>query len=816
MPLILASVAVELSSYTFDKPYAYRIPEHLEQQAKPGCRVLVPFGAGNRKKQGIILSIGDDSPLKVIKPVLAVLDKAPLLNKELLELVPWLKGNTFCTLFEAAKALLPAGLNIRLRQEYQASEGIDEAALGGLLGERQRVLSYLLKCNRPIEKDTILSTLGLEEHESILEELAAEGYITRTDEAMRKVGDASLKMARLSEGFDEQEAGKLSPKQSSVIKLLSNAGAASVKELCYFTGAGLGVIANLQKKGCIEYFEQEVYRSPYEYGKYTHNADEIILTPEQTKAYNQLLELYNKHEFASSLLYGVTGSGKTSVFMKLIDSAVNENQGVIVMVPEIALTPQTLEKFCTRYGNKVAVMHSGLSIGQRLDEWKRVKNGDALIAVGTRSAIFAPFERLGLVIMDEEQEHTYKSEASPRYHARNVARFRCAYNKALLVLSSATPALESYYHAQNGSYSLCTLKERYGSAKLPQVELIDMKYELMAGNTSIISDTLRKELEENLHKGRQSILLLNRRGYNTFVGCRSCRHVISCPNCSISLTYHAANGRLMCHYCGYSQEQTEICPQCGEQTMKYLGLGTQKAEEELAKILPDAKILRMDADTTMARNAYDKKLSAFGRGEYDIMIGTQMVAKGLNFPKVTLVGILMADQAIYGDDFRSYEKAFSLLTQVVGRSGRGEDAGKAVIQTYSPQHSIISLAANQDYESFYKSEITVRKAMLYPPFADICMISFLSEEEELAKNAADYFLEELKRKILTDYQDIPIRTLGPSAPPISRLSGRFRYRLIIKCRNTAPLRELIALLLRQCGAQKEFNRVGLTADMNPL
>lgn len=814
MSFLIAQVAVEVSSYTFDKPYSYRIPDSLADEVKPGVRVTVPFGAGNRKKQGMVLNVGTDSELEKIKPILTVLDKEPILNEEMLKLALWLKDNTFCTLFDAVRTMLPAGINVRIFCAYRTCDGITKENLDELMGDRQRVVSYLLKCSCPVEKGKILAALGIDEESDILKELEDEGYLERTDEAVRKIGDATVKMVRLAADIDTENT-KLPPKQSKVVELLMAAGAASVKEITYFTGASSAVINSLNKKGITEYFENEIYRNPYADICGGGNPREIKLTESQQKAYDGLLEKYNSGKGGVSLLYGVTGSGKTSVFLKLIDNAVRDNRGVIAMVPEIALTPQTLEKFHERYGNKVAVFHSSLSVGQRLDEWKRVKNGDALIAVGTRSAVFAPFENLGLIIMDEEQEHTYKSESSPRYHARNVAKFRCAYHNAQLVLASATPSVESFYNAQKGRYSLFKLPERYGNAVLPKVEIIDMKNELLTGNTSRFSSRLCECLEENLNNGKQSILLLNRRGYNTFVGCRICDHIMTCPNCSISMTYHSANGRLMCHYCGYSEEYTQTCPKCGEKNMRYSGVGTQKAEEELSQLFPQARILRMDADTTMAKNSYDRKLRDFADGDYDIMIGTQMVAKGLDFHNVTLVGVICADQSLFSDDFRSYERAFSLLTQVVGRSGRGEEAGVAVIQTYSPEHSVIELAAKQDYDSFYSEELPVRRMMLYPPFSDICLISFSGENEELTAQAARDFLHMFKNMILTEYSDLPVRTLGPSSPAIAKISNKYRYKLIIKCKNTSNFRELISVLLKKTGSDRKYKGITVTADMNP-
>jgi primosomal protein N' (replication factor Y) len=489
--------------------------------------------------------------------------------------------------------------------------------------------------------------------------------------------------------------------------------------------------------------------------------------------------------------------------------------GVIVLVPEIALTPQAVSRFYAHFGNELAVLHSGLSVGERLDEWQRINSGDARIVVGTRSAIFAPVKKLGIIIIDEEQEHTYKSETSPRYHARDVARFRCAKSGALLLLASATPSVESFYAACSGRYSLVRLDERYGKAVLPQVITVDMKQELAAGNDGPVSALLLQELEENLRRGEQSILLLNRRGYNTFIYCADCGLVMTCPNCSISLTYHSANGRLMCHYCGYSHESAAVCPTCGSHHMRYSGQGTQKAEQVLGEMLPHAKILRMDTDTTSAKFSHEKILKKFEEEHYDILIGTQMVAKGLDFPQVTLVGVINADQSLYTDDFRAGERTFSLLTQVVGRSGRGSLNGRAVIQTGTPDNDVIGFASNQNYDAFYTAEIMLRSALLYPPFCDICQIGFSSADEADVKNLAFAFFSRLKEE-LVKLKDMPSRLMGPSPATVYKVSNRYRYRIIIKCKNNKIIRALLSQLLTEFGKNGSNKKSAVFADMNPL
>jgi len=809
--MTVAKVAVENTVYHFDKAFDYLVPAEFDT-VKPGSRVLVPFGSSNNKRQGLILELEQQSDTDKIKPVLAVLDKAPLLSNEALQMVIWLKEHYFCTLFDAAKLLLPSGINLKIKTLYSLTRAVASDELVSFNETEQEVIAFLSQKKAPVDREKLMKAIGLVPDSPVPEKLCKANVLEKSSGAVRLIGDATQKMVRF---IENPELAKLTPKQKSVYQVLCDVDSASLKELCYFAGVTPSVVDTLVAKGAAQYYDTEIYRNPYDEVQNPESCDGIVLSEEQQAAYQSLFDQYKSGTGGVSLLYGVTGSGKTSVFMRLIDEVKDDGRGIIVMVPEISLTPQTIAIFHQRYGRSVAVFHSGLSLAERLDEWKRVNNGEALIAVGTRSAVFAPFQNLGLIIMDEEQEYTYKSESSPRYHARDVAKFRCAYHKALLVLSSATPSMESYYLAQNGRYSLNTLSARYGEAKLPQVTVVDMNLELEKGNSNILSSELLEALDENLKNSKQSIVLLNRRGYNTYASCKACGQVISCPNCSISLTYHSANNRLMCHYCGYTVPFTKECPSCHEDKVHYTGIGTQRAEEQLQELLPKARILRLDTDSTMTRFAYEKKLQLFSQGEYDIIIGTQMVAKGLDFENVTLVGVLSADQALYGDDFRSYERAFDLMTQVVGRSGRGKYVGRAIIQTFTPENNIIKLAAEQNYLEFYAGEIAIRKAMLYPPFSDICMVGFVSSAENNVRKASNGFLSMLSLLAQSEYSDQPMRVLKPSPALISKISNKYRYKLIIKCRNNCRFREMISRLLIQFEGNREFSKVTAFVDMNP-
>ena len=809
-----ALVAVEGLVYHFDAPYSYKIPYELESKAVAGCRVMVPFGNANKKKQGLILSVKplfEAENVGKLKSIASVLDDAPLFDEEMLSLVTWLKENTFCTLFEAARAMLPAGIGLSYVVSYVAND-VDFSVIDKLDFQEKTVYEYLKNQGKYVKKEKICSDLSIATDSDIFQKLEKKGVLLSNVDTKRKTGDLTVKNVRLAmtEEEAEEKCKSLTAKQKSVTNLLIDIGGASVKEVCYFCGVTPAVVTALEKKGIVHLFDSEIYRKP-RYEVSNKKAESPSLTKSQSNAYNELLSKYKENNPAAYLLYGVTGSGKTQVFLKLIEDVVNDGKGVIVMVPEIALTPQTLNIFYSHFGDSVAVFHSALSAGERIDEWKRVKKGEAKIAIGTRSAVFAPFENLGLIVMDEEQEHTYKSEMSPRYHARDVAKFRCAHNNALLVLASATPSVETYTNALNGRYGLVKLDKRYGSAVLPDVKTVDI-----SNTKGPISNELFNAVEECLENKKQAILLMNRRGFNTFATCSACKSVISCPNCSISLTYHNANNRLMCHYCGHSQSYTDTCPVCNEKAVSYTGYGTQRIEDELETIFPNARILRMDADTTMARYSYQDKLTAFANGEYDILLGTQMVAKGLDFPNVTLVGIISIDHQLYNDDFRSSEKAFDLLTQVIGRSGRGSEKGTAYIQTVLPENDIIELSCAQDYESFYETEAIIRKSMVYPPFCDICSLTFSSEQYSKSYNCARNFFDMLKNAVSEEYKDVRINVLGPIQPRVNKISNKYRNIITIKCKNNKRFRQMMASLVKDYMKNIQSNGANITIDINPL
>lgn len=798
----VARVAVEKTTCRFDKLFDYAIPEGMALTA--GVRVMVPFGRGGRRV-GLVVALADaqesDTPLK---PVAAVLEEEPVLTEEGLFLLRWLRENTFCTWFDALSVLIPAGYGLRGLTGWSLVRGVPLPE--ELSPTEQQVLAALKPRRKAVPAAELAEALGLPLAALPLERLESLGLLRREEVVERRIGDKTLQMVRLS-GVEPE---RLTLKQRQVYELLEQVGCGSIREICYFAGVTRGVVEKLVQQGIAEAYEQEVLRTPVS-RETVPPEPPPTLTEEQTAAVETLWQGFAEGR-RTGLLYGVTGSGKTAVYLTLAHRVLAEGRRCIVLVPEISLTPQTIHRFLAAFGRRVAVMHSALSLSERLDEYKRIRRGEVDVVVGTRSAVFAPVEKLGLIIVDEEQEHTYRSEKAPRYDAGEIARLRARRQGGLCVLASATPSIETAYRAEKGEYLLAKLTHRYGGAPLPDVTILDLRERAMAAEA--LSEELCEELMQNLDRGEQSILFVNRRGYSATATCMSCHQPLECPHCSISLKFHAANGRLMCHYCGYSTEVPKACPHCGSRLMRYSGVGTQKVEEALKLRFPQARILRMDQDTTMRKDSHQRLLSAFGRGDYDILIGTQMVTKGLDFPKVTLVGVLTPDQMLYADDFRSYERTFSLITQVVGRGGRRELPGRAFLQTYQPDHPVLTAAARQDYPAFYKTEAETRKLLLYPPFCRLYCLGFWGENEAEVKAAGQAVLALLERRLPEEYPELPVRLLGLAPANVLRVAGRYRYKLIIKGKNSPRMRELLWRLYTEPELAAPMRGVVLTIDPN--
>lgn len=803
------SVAVWDTAYSFDRLFTYTSFESV----CVGCRVAVPFGFNNSKRVGMVLEAEETSGEldASVKPVIFVMDKEPLLNDEQLQLVHWLKEMTFCTYSDAIRAILPAGMQVELCQKAEISPNIAEISLSD---EEKSLLCFLQAAKSQRSFDRLLQAEGNADKQRIIDSLFEKKALQMTDYARQKVGNSGIKMIRLTGEYDAlSKICRITPKQKKLIELLKEQPVLSEKEACYLCGITGSVVTSAVKSGIVERYTGDLFRDIPDIEK-TRDASDIRLSDEQTPVFEKISEAVRSRTPHCFLLHGVTGSGKTSVFLKLIDETIRMGRQVIMLVPEIALTPQVVKEFCSLFGQQVTVIHSELSLGQRADAYKRIKNGDVKIVIGTRSAVFAPAENLGLIIVDEEGERAYKSDSSPRYHAIEVAKKRCRTNNCTLLLASATPSVESYYYAKKGVYTLLEMKKRYADMPLPEVSVVDMNEERLLGNDTEFSDELMIALKENLKAGEQSILLLNRRGYHTIISCCDCNKPVYCPNCSVPMTYHKVNNSLMCHYCGHTEEMTESCRFCGGTRMRKMGFGTQTLEESLEKALPEARILRMDADTTMSRYAYEEKFSAFARGEYDIMAGTQMIGKGLNFPNVTLVGVLSVDKALFAGDFRSYERTFSLITQVVGRGGRGDKKGRAVLQTFMPEHYVLRLAAMQNYEEFYREEITLRRALVFPPICDICVIGFVGVSENVTAAAAQYAAQCIEELVRQTGFEKPLRVLGPMPFSYGKINGKYRYRLILKCKNTKEYRDLVREILNAVYSRREFAKIHIYADMN--
>ncbi len=809
-----AKVVLSNAVYGYDNEYTYRYPDILFGTVRPGMRVLVPFGRANTKRIGLITRVYEKELTEetVIKPIISLIDREPLINDELLDMVFWLKEHTFCTYFEAYRTIVPAGYTVIRKTVYTLANHKPDVSLSD---EEDKLYQALLGAQSQKEFDRILDDWGNEEKVSLVSSLLDKGILEEEDEFKRRVGDETVRMVKLSPNYMTRNDGKsFTPKQQLVVDFLEENESASLKELCYILSVTQTIVTSMLKKGILEEYRYESLRTPKNITERKLSLDDIVLSDEQREVYDGISELLDEGKPAGALLHGVTGSGKTAVFIKLIERTIKSGKGCILLLPEISLTPQMVSKFCAYFGDTVAVVHSSLSLGQRMDEFKRISRGDAKIVIGTRSAVFAPMPNIGLIIMDEEGESSYKSDSSPRYHARDVAIKRCGNHNALLLMASATPSLESYYYAKNSRYHLFELNHRFSSAKLPQVVVADMLLEAEEGNSGIFCTDMVRRISEETKKGKQTILLLNRRGFNTHATCLDCKSAVRCPKCLVPLTYHKSSGKLICHYCGYYASFTGKCPECGGDRVRLTGLGTQRLEEELTSAFPDARILRMDADTTYSRYAYEEKFSDFEAGKYDIMLGTQMIAKGLDFPNVTTVGVISLDNSLFAGDYRSYERTFSLLTQVCGRGGRGDSEAVAYIQTFFPDHHIIRLASKQDYKGFYEQEVSLRKELIYPPFCDICTVNFSSTIESDALRAANEFVTMMRRSLGTVDKKFPLRVLGPAKSGYGRIGGKYKYALTIKCRLSNAFRAYMAELLKETYKNKSFSNVKVYADIN--
>ena len=812
---MIAKIAVSAANFAIDKPYSYLVPDGVTVQ--PGVRVIVPFGRGNRSAEGVVLSVEEGSASN-LKTVEQVLDKEPLLGDTMLRLAAFLRARCYCSFYDAIRAMLPAGLWFRVTEHYSLTEDRSWQEKSIRQKDGAAILQILSDCGGSSDGDILRNALPDEERfEKAVAYLLSKKWITASQDYSRKTVDKTEKIATLASSQEEAleyAAGrpKSAALQRSVLETICSVGSASVKELCYYTGAKPATVKRLAELGYLHLWDRPVLRcrqiQPAKVEK------PLVLSESQEAAYRGLYEQLQQADPGAALLYGVTGSGKTSVYIKLIQACLDMGKQAVLLVPEIALTPQLLGLLAAWFEDQVAVLHSSLPSGERYDQWKRIRSMEAKVVVGTRSAVFAPCGDLGLLILDEEQEHSYKSENSPRYNAKDVALWRGLKEKALVVMGSATPSVETMYQAKIGTYRLYTLPDRFGGRTLPRVEIVDMKNEIRQGNDSSLSYPLQDAMAETAKNGKQTVLFLNRRGNSRAIQCVDCGEAPECPKCSARLTYHSANERLMCHYCGYSQPAPNRCPKCGG-PVKYVGTGTQKIHQEIQGIFPDMTVDRMDADTVSAANPHEAILGHFQKANVSVLLGTQMVAKGLNLPNVTLVGVLDADLGLYNDSFRAHETTFNMLTQVVGRAGRGDTPGSALIQTLVPEHKVIELASRQDYDGFYELEIGMRRALRYPPFADLVTVTFTGQDEARVLRGAAKFRDSLIG-LMKDprYGEGEKTVLGPAPCPVPKINYNFRYRLTLRCRLNQEIRQLLAHLLRQFSQDKDNRTVSAFVDVN--
>ena len=805
----MVKVAVSAAPYSIDKPYSYLVPDALAAAAVPGVRVMVPFGRGNKESEGLILARVQEPKLPGSKAIRQILDPEPVLDKAGIDLALWMRGRYFCTVFEAVKTILPAGLWYGLREIWSLAMEPETArsTAVGIPGAWQ-VLDLLEKQGGKADIRVLRDALG-DGAEKPLKAMKKAKILTCETDAKRKIADKSHRMVELAVNTEDAYAltepkRRSAPVRYEVVNFLATAGRTPAAEVSYYTGASARTLKAMEKAGLIAFSEEEELRVPSLDD--VEPGPEIVLNEEQQRAFEEILGRVQAAKPSVTLLHGVTGSGKTQVYLRLVQETLALGKTAMVLVPEIVLTPQMMRKFSSYFGSRVAMLHSSLKMTERYDQWKRIRRGEVDVVLGTRSALFAPLKNLGLIIMDEEQEGSYQSENVPRYDAREVAKYLCVREKAALVFGSATPTVETAWAVEQGSYQKALLRRRYNENALPEVLIADLRQEILNGNPGLISTPLRQELEKNLAAGEQSILFLNRRGSSRMLLCGECGYVPQCPRCSTAMTYHSANERLMCHYCGHSEPAADTCPECGG-WMKHVGAGTQKVEEELRELFPEAGILRMDADTTAG--GHEEILQTFERERVPILLGTQMVAKGLDFENVTLVGVLSADISLYVDNYRAAERTFSLLTQVVGRAGRGGKTGRAVIQTYTPGNDVIRCAARQDYDAFYESEIRMRRLRRYPPFADLFTVTVSGTEEGRVLRAAVSVRETLRQ--LCRRPELAAgepEVLGPAPAPVVKVNNRFRYRCTLVGKNDKATREMLAWL------QKDFAKDSANRGMN--
>lgn len=800
---MVIDVIVSNSSKAVDKAFSYAVPEELQSEMEIGRRVIVPFARGNREIEGFCIGIHKNGKTKGLKSVRYLADDKPVFGEKLLDVIEYMYNRYLCSYCELINTVVPAGTAVKIKEMLSVEEPGSER--GGVRKE----IADIIKGAGSMERHELLAHFD-HDVSSTLREMLNNKELSREFVSEREVKEKKIKFVRALGEENESSLGTRAYAQQKAYNFLCDHDAMPLSEMVKESGVSRAAVNELVKKGLAEIYDYSMERDPFTAVKVTKTfAPEP--TDEQKAAINKITEA-SDNGGGAFLLHGVTGSGKTEVFLQSIDHILEQGKTALVLVPEISLTPQMVSRFIARFDSRVAVIHSGLSKGERYDQWRRIYNGEADIVIGARSAVFAPLDNIGIIIMDEEHSESYKSDMSPRYHAREVAMYRAKQFGAPIVFASATPLIESYYKAQSGEYTLLEMKKRFNEAKLPPIAVADMRNELAEGNRSMFSRTLYRQMKINLERKEQTILFLNRRGFSTFVSCRSCGYTVQCPHCNISLTYHKFDNMLRCHYCGYMVHNYNVCPKCGSRYIRFFGGGTQRVEDEVHRIFPEATTIRMDIDTTGKKQSHEKLLERFDKEKIDILVGTQMVAKGLDFENVTLVGAVSADTMLHINDFRSAERTFSMLEQVTGRAGRGAKPGRAVIQTYSPEAEAISLVTTHDYYAFYKGEIELRKLMWYPPFSKMIVVLFSGTESSAVERCAAYF-----RKLMGDMKklDSRVQVLGPVPASITKINNRYRFRMIIKCTDDDVYNADLKKAMESCRKNENYRNVSIIIDKNP-
>lgn len=812
---MVAKVILNRTAHALDAAFDYIIPPNMNVSV--GMRVVVPFGNGNKSEEGYVIGIADKSEFKKLKPITSLVDDFIYFDEKGVSLAEFMRYRYFSKYSDCIKCLLPPSINLKFKSVYSIGDILNDKAREII--EHSVVYENIVKLILEKEKvsfEDISANLKGKNIKSAILKLKENGIIEEKIIVGQNIKDAEKTVVK---PLLEREylyswavnASKKAPKQSAIIETVCDNDSIYLSELLEICDTTHSTVNTLVKKGLI-YLDKEVVRTDI-IDNIEYCEKHITLSDEQKSVVVEIGKDIEKDEYSPYLLHGVTGSGKTEVYLNLVEKCISSGKNAVFLVPEISLTPQMIRQVVSRFGESVAVLHSSLTLRERYDQWKKIKTGEVNVVVGARSAVFAPFDDIGLIIVDEEHESSYKSEISPKYSTVEVAKFRAKQNNAVLLLASATPSIETYFESKNGRIKLLTLENRINDSKLPEVQIIDMREDLKNGNTGVLSETLKKYILENLKSKLKTILFLNRRGYSGFIQCRSCGNVIECPNCNIAMTYHRNNSNLVCHYCDYKMKSVNVCPKCGSEHIKFGGDGTQKVEDEIEKLFPDARVLRMDADTTSSRNAHEKILDEFSKDESDILVGTQMVTKGLDFEKVTLVGVLSADMSLNIDDFRSDEKTFDLITQVCGRAGRGKYDGRAVIQTYDTENETIKFSSRQDYINFYNHEIEVRKTLSYPPFCEIINFVFTSENEECAHLSATNFHNLLRQKLEERGKLNYVIAYKVMPAPLHKINGNYRYRFIMKLSYSKDVYNAIHDVANQY--RKDKNNANLSIDINP-